>query len=186
MKKIFIRSVIATIFACVSANACAASKNTLSLDYAQSHLQFKDEEFQDKPKGVNVKYRYEIDNHWGFIGSLTYTHQEDYLKRNNITLSNVDMFYSALNFGPSYRFNKNISIYGLIGAARARIELKSPQISIFKDTEIELAYGAGLQINPAKNIAIDVAYEYSKLSFEHSNLKDIKFGTWMLGVGYRF
>ncbi|HGJ5898912.1 Ail/Lom family outer membrane beta-barrel protein [Arsenophonus apicola] len=56
----------------------------------------------------------------------------------------------------------------------------------FKDTETELVYGVGLQINPVKNIAIDVAYEYSKLSFEHSNLRDIKFGTWMLGVGYRF
>ncbi|WGL94182.1 Ail/Lom family outer membrane beta-barrel protein [Arsenophonus nasoniae] len=186
MKKILVSAVVASIFTNITVSANAAGKNTLSLDYAQSHLQFKDEEFKDKPKGVNIKYRYEIDNHWGFIGSLTYTHQEDYLKLNNIKLTDVDMYYSSLNFGPSYRFNKNISIYGLIGAARARIEAKSPRVSTFKDTETELVYGVGLQINPVKNIAFDVAYEYSKLSFEHSNLKDIKFGTWMLGVGYRF
>lgn len=186
MKKIFIRSVIATIFACVSANACAASKNTLSLDYAQSHLQFKDEEFQDKPKGINIKYRYEIDNHWGFIGSLTYTNQEDYLKIYDIKVANVDIIYSSLSFGPSYRFNRNISLYGLIGAARGRVEAKSPFANAFKDTEIELVYGAGLQINPVENLAIDVTYEHTKLSFEHTNLKNIKVGSWMLGVGYRF
>ncbi|QLK88716.1 hypothetical protein E3U36_09700 [Arsenophonus endosymbiont of Aphis craccivora] len=51
---------------------------------------------------------------------------------------------------------------------------------------MELVYGAGLQINPVENVAIDVTYEHTKLSFEHTTLKNIKVGTWMLGVGYRF
>ncbi|WP_119711034.1 Ail/Lom family outer membrane beta-barrel protein [Arsenophonus endosymbiont of Aleurodicus floccissimus] len=67
-----------------------------------------------------------------------------------------------------------------------RVEAKSPFANAFKDTEIELVYGAGLQTNPVENLAIDVTYEHTKLSFEHTNLKNIKVGTWMLGVGYRF
>lgn len=42
-----------------------------------------------------------------------------------------------------------------------------------------MAYGVGVQFNPLPNIAIDASYEHTKLS-------DIKVGTWMLGVGYRF
>lgn len=88
------------------------------------------------------------------------------------------MIYFSLSFGPSYRFNKNISIYGLIGAARKRIEVKSPLISALRDTETELVYGVGLQVNSLKNMTIDISYEYTKLSFEQSNLNDIKVGGW--------
>ena len=103
-------------------------------------------------RGINVKYRYKIDHQWGIISSFTYTHQENSLKFYHAKFTDIAMIYSSLSFGPSYCFNKNIIIYGLICAARKRIEVKSPLISAFGDTETELVYGVGLQVNSLKKI----------------------------------
>ncbi|MFS1539295.1 MAG: Ail/Lom family outer membrane beta-barrel protein [Candidatus Phlomobacter fragariae] len=165
MKKVLIRSTLASVFAFMSANSYAVGESTLSLDYVQNHIRGMDE----KPKGFNIKYRYEIDNHWGAIGSFAYTNKEF-----NDSNSNADFHYYSLNAGPVYRFNEYISAYGLIGMARETFEIKESNVAF-----MGLAYGVGLQFNPAKNIAIDASYEYSEM-------KEMKINTWMIGFGYRF
>ncbi|WP_016605120.1 Ail/Lom family outer membrane beta-barrel protein, partial [Yersinia pestis] len=40
-------------------------------------------------------------------------------------------------------------------------------------------YGAGLQFNPAENVALDVSYEQSRI-------RNVDVGTWVAGVGYTF
>ncbi|MDM6721758.1 Ail/Lom family outer membrane beta-barrel protein [Escherichia coli] len=45
--------------------------STLSLDFAQGSATIKGGDIKD-PKGVNIKYRYEMDSTWGGLASLTY------------------------------------------------------------------------------------------------------------------
>jgi len=161
-----------------SSTANAENESTISVGYAQSHVKFDGETLKEHPKGVNLKYRYEIDSNWGVIGSFTYTHQDYNFYFNNRNVGNGDLDYYSLTAGPVYRFNDYISAYGLVGAAHGKesVDVYSEKYS---ESKTAVAYGAGLQINPVKNIAIDASYEYSKLD-------DVKVGTWMLGVGYRF
>ncbi|WP_063655933.1 Ail/Lom family outer membrane beta-barrel protein [Candidatus Arsenophonus triatominarum] len=179
MKKVLIASTVASVFAFMSANSYAVGESTLSLGYAQSHLKVGGEKIGDNnPKGFNIKYRYEIDNHWGVIGSFAYTHQGYNFYYDKIKVADVDVDYYSLNAGPVYRFNEYISAYGLIGLAHGKVEVGAEGDSA-NDSATRLAYGVGLQFNPVKNIAIDASYEYSKLD-------ELKAGTWMIGVGYRF
>ncbi|MGJ0625642.1 Ail/Lom family outer membrane beta-barrel protein [Xenorhabdus bovienii] len=186
MKKTLLTAVIATglsIFA-FGANASSSGKSTISLGYAQSSANangikvFKSDgtEWNTKQHGLNLKYRYELDDHFGVVGSLTYT-----LNRfENDHAGNVTKFKSdsySLLAGPSYRFNDYISAYGMIGAAHNKIKIQGD--SEFDISKTSLAYGAGLQFNPIENIAVDASYQYSKFN-------DIKVGTWVLGIGYSF
>ncbi|MBG3078852.1 outer membrane beta-barrel protein [Proteus mirabilis] len=162
----------------LSFNAHAALNNTLSVGYAKSSIKFEGNKLEDNPKGVNFKYNHEFDNNWGVIGSLTYTKltYDFYSYWGKIGTTEID--YVSLTAGPSYRFNDYFSAYGLIGLGHVNQEDK------FYDyrgdyNKTSLAYGVGFQVNPIPNIAIDASYEYSKLD-------DAKFGTWVLGVGYRF
>lgn len=201
MKKIFITSLIATLFASVSINAFAAGKTTLSLDYAQNYLRIKDSDLKkmDHPDGINIKYRHEINHHLGIIGSFTHTAQEEKINvssfNNFMQLDSMEISYSSLSVGPGYRFNDYISIYGLVGFARSRIEFEGKvgmlgiatiPVSRSIKSKNAFVYGAGVQFNPVKNLAIDVSYEYTKLSYKNIDLDDINIGSWMLGVGYRF
>ncbi|HGJ5854794.1 Ail/Lom family outer membrane beta-barrel protein [Arsenophonus nasoniae] len=179
MKKTLVISSIISTVALISANAHASKENTISVGYAQSSAKLGVKggniDLDDNAKGLNIKLRYEIDNNWGAIGSFTYTHK-GYNFNGGYAKGDID--YYAWNVGPAYRFNEYVSVYGLVGIGHGKAEIKSPIYSD-SDSETGLAYGAGLQFNPVKNIAIDASYEYSKLG-------DLKVGTWMLGVGYRF
>ncbi|HGJ5854401.1 Ail/Lom family outer membrane beta-barrel protein [Arsenophonus nasoniae] len=178
MKKVLIAATVASVFAFMSANSYAVGESTLSLGYAQSHAKVSGEKIDDNPKGFNIKYRYEIDNHWGVIGSFAYTHQGYNFYYGKMKIADADIDYYSLNAGPVYRFNEYISAYGLIGLAHGKVEARAVGYSA-DDSATGLAYGVGLQFNPVKNIAIDASYEYSKLD-------EVKAGTWMIGVGYRF
>ncbi|EOW5147519.1 Ail/Lom family outer membrane beta-barrel protein, partial [Escherichia coli] len=46
-------------------------------------------------------------------------------------------------------------------------------------SKTSVVYGAGIQFNPVPNWVVDASYEYTKLG-------DVKVGTWMTGIGYRF
>ncbi|OTA17323.1 virulence-related outer membrane protein [Xenorhabdus vietnamensis] len=168
-----------------NANANKSNKNTISLGYAQSNASLKnnieiyhnDMKMDKKQYGLNLKYRYEFNEHIGVIGSLTYTqyvHEYDYLG----SFSKFKWKNTSLMAGPTYRFNDYISAYGLIGATRSKVGFSDAKDNNFK-TETRLSYGVGLQFNPTLNWAVDASYSYA-------NLKDAKLGTWVLGVGYRF
>ncbi|MBG2838872.1 MULTISPECIES: Ail/Lom family outer membrane beta-barrel protein [Proteus] len=163
----------------LSFNAQAALDNTLSVGYAQTSIKV-DDKMDDDLKGINFKYNHEFDNNWGVIGSLTYTKltYNYYGRWGKIGSTEID--YVSLTAGPSYRFNDYFSAYGLIGLGHINQE-----DNFFYDNDNDklskssMAYGLGLQINPIPNVAIDASYEYSKID-------GAKFGTWILGVGYRF
>lgn len=76
MKKAVLTTIIASaLFATGIANA-ELKQNTISLGYAQSHVKAGGESLDENPSGVNIKYRYELDDKWGVASSFTYTNQE--------------------------------------------------------------------------------------------------------------
>ncbi|SFN88027.1 Ail/Lom family outer membrane beta-barrel protein [Xenorhabdus japonica] len=168
-----------------NANASNSNKNTISLGYAQSNGSLKnnleiyhnDEKMKTNQHGLNLKYRYEFNEHFGVIGSLTYTqyvHKYDFYG----SLSKFEWKNTSLMAGPTYRFNNYISAYGLIGATYNKAGFSNVEDNNTQ-TRTSLSYGAGLQFNPTPNWAVDASYSYT-------NLKYAKLGTWVLGVGYHF
>lgn len=149
--------------------------------------------------GFNIKYRYELDDSWGVIGSFTYA-WGDFDGNYNLSRSS-DVYYSYeghikskyLNVmaGPSYRFNDYASFYGMIGVANNQIKSSyswndhgfysnslSHDDGNEKHNKTNVAYGVGLQTNPVKNVVIDVAYEGAAGGLNSSG--------FTLGVGYSF
>lgn len=178
MKNLVLATLIAAGISALSINVHAASESTISAGYAQSHVKVQGDKLKENPKGFNVKYRYELDDNWGIVGSFTYTHQGYDFYNGGRKVANVDLDYYSLTAGPAYRINEYVSAYGLIGAAHGKAEAKSGGNS-HSESKTEFAYAAGLQINPIPNMAIDASYEYSKIG-------ELKVGTWVIGVGYRF
>ncbi|EDI0784779.1 Ail/Lom family outer membrane beta-barrel protein [Salmonella enterica subsp. enterica serovar Brandenburg] len=161
-------------------------QNTLSGGYAHSHAKFAGE--GENLKGFNVKYRHELNDMWGIVGSFAYTNfNKDY----NMMLPNAngvlektkvasyDLDYFSLTAGPSLRFNEYLSAYALIGVGYGKAHAWLDGYASASEHKTSPAFGAGLQFNPVPNMTIDASYEYSKLG-------DVKVGTWMAGVGYRF
>ncbi|MBS9425050.1 Ail/Lom family outer membrane beta-barrel protein [Photorhabdus caribbeanensis] len=179
MKRTLVASVVAAGLS-VFAFAANADEHTISGGYAQSHMKFGDDKVDDHPKGLNLKYRYELDNNWGVISSFTYTYLGYEFYSGGRKVAKADIDYYSLMAGPTYRFNDYVSAYGMVGAARGKVK-----VSDFVHSESEsnsktsIGYGLGLQFNPMPNWTIDTSYEYSKLG-------ETKVGTWVVGVGYRF
>lgn len=151
-----------------SAGMAQAASGTIIIGYAQTHI-LRAPQSVTMP-GVNVKYNWESDQRWGIIGSLAYTAKN----MAGGTLTGV-----SLTTGPSFRFNKVLKAYLLAGGGYGRIDAGNDRVSASGVT-----YGAGLQVNPQKNIAIDASYVYTSLPVDGS--VSINAGTWMPGVGYRF
>ncbi len=175
MKSTLVASVV-TAGLSVFTFAANAGDHTISGGYAQSHVKFNGEKIDGNPKGkgFNLKYRYELDNNFGVISSLTYTHKG---------FDKSDVNYYSLMAGPTYRFNEYVSIYGMVGAARGEFEVPVLNGS-YTEGKSSVSYGLGLQFNPMPNWTIDTSYEYAK--FNDARLGDLKVGTWVVGVGYRF
>lgn len=170
-----------------------ASTQTLSLGYAQSKIQnFKD------IRGVNFKYRYEWDSPLSVIGSLTYmSGSGDYTP----TVASMDIFdghakvkYYSLAAGPAWRINQYISAYGLLGVNYNKVDYREGWYNYegryvymgetsLSENKTALMYGAGLQINPVENLAVDIGYEGSRLDVAG---KDMSINGFTLNVGYRF
>lgn len=95
---------------------------------------------------------------------------------------------------PAYRFNEKISIYGMIGWSHTKVEIYTNWLDhesgnyVNQDSGSQSKdnvgyYGIGLQINPTKNIAIDIGYEGA----QSSNAKDNKkMNAFNIGAGYKF
>ncbi|MBD2783337.1 outer membrane beta-barrel protein [Xenorhabdus sp. DI] len=185
MKKALLTSAIVAGLSISSFTANANDKHTISLGYAQSDLRMKttvrdDLNLKDlkDPRGLNLKYRYEINDNWGVIGSVTQTKLK-IIYHNDLAnnIGNEDITYRSLVAGPTYRFNEYVSTYALIGAANVK-DHQTVQLDTSKK-KTALAYGAGLQFNPISSVAVDVSYEYS-------DFNQAKAGTWTVGVGYHF
>lgn len=176
--KLFI-SMIMIVLSTLSFSTSATLKNTFSLGYAQSQLKMDSNNVTDTPKGINIKYNYKLMNDWGMFGSFTYN-KEKYSFDINDSKGNINYNYYLFSIGPSYRFNEYINLYGLIGISSINMKLNCENNSgNIHFNKISNSYGAGLQYNPVAKLAIDASYEYSKLN-------NIEFGTWVIGLGYRF
>lgn len=178
MNKLLIAVAVASVIGSVDVANADGLHHTVSVGYAQTDAKILGT--SNQMPGVNLKYHWEEpDSGVGVIGSFSYT------KKN---LSNDDasgkLTYYSVTAGPSYRFNDYVNIYALLGVAYGKIEAESEYASAW-ESKTAFAYGAGVQVNPIENVAIDASYVYTQFSNEYGG-GNIDAGTWMLGVGYRF
>lgn len=148
--------------------------HSLTLGYSQAKVQ----DFKNI-YGANAKYRYEwTDSPWGVITSFTYmggTKGYREVSGRNILQEHAKINYYSLSAGPTYRFNDVVSVYGVLGMNISKVDSSyyrqrdqnSPQVittrSNSNKTKGAFMYGAGIQINPWENLAIDIGYEGSRV-----------------------
>ena len=178
MKRAVLATFIVGAFFASGAASAEQLKHTVLGGYAQSNVKADGENLKDDSTGFNVKYRYELNENLGVVSSFTYTGASYNYYFGGYKIGNVDLDYYSISAGPSYRFNDYVSAYGLLGIAHGRVEANALGFSD-SESKTSATYGVGLQFNPVPNWAIDTSYEYSKLG-------DVKVGTWMVGIGYRF
>ncbi|HHB9499195.1 TPA: Ail/Lom family outer membrane beta-barrel protein [Salmonella enterica] len=90
---------------------------------------------------------------------------------NNYGYKVGDADYTSLLVGPSYRFNDYLNAYVMIGAANGHIKDNWGN----SDNKTAFAYGAGIQLNPVENIAVNASYEHTSFSTDADS--DVKAGT---------
>lgn len=182
------------IAACLGCSTLAqADQQTVSLGYAQGKVQDA-----GNINGINLKYRYEWDSPISVIGSFTYMSGNDnysYLLTRDIIDNKIDLNYYSLSVGPAYRFNEFISLYGLLGFNYNKVDYTSSWTNYESgsyrymgdekgsQSRTSFMYGAGVQINPIENVAIDIGYEGS--SIDDGN-KSHTINGFNIAVGYRF
>lgn len=147
--------------------------------------------------GVNLKYRYETASPLSLMGSFTWLSGDQsfisYANRDRLE-NKVDIKSYSLMAGPAWRVNEYISIYGLFGLNYIKADVNShwfnwegQLVDLGYLTEhhkkTAVAYGAGIQINPLENIAVDIGYEGSTFKMAGGNYHLNGFN---LAVGYRF
>ncbi|AOR63196.1 Ail/Lom family outer membrane beta-barrel protein [Pectobacterium wasabiae] len=167
---------LSTLIACTMGITVAQATQTVSLGYAQA----KFEDFKDL-KGITAKYHYQGDSSLGIIGSFTYVSAEQTEYYQNASSDFYKLKYYSLMAGPSYRFNEYVSVYGLagIGHGKSSWEKGDAVRESSSGKKSSFAYGAGIQITPVANWAIDIGYEGTKLD-------DERVDGFNIGVGYRF
>lgn len=165
---------------CFLVSPVYATTSTISVGYAQSHLAWHGHAVQNSPQGINIKYRYNINEELGLIGSFTYTNKSkrDYLINGKTKLGSGYADYASWTAGPAYRINDFISAYGLIGISHFRTGEKV-EGGVDKERRNSFVYGGGLQFDATKDISLDVSYEKAKAIKLNGN-------TWILGLGYKF
>ena len=171
MKKIACLSALAMVMA-FSAGSAVAGQVTVSGGYAQSDFQG----FANKADGFNLKYRYEWDDSpLGVIGSFTYTEKS---RTDSDGLYNKGQYYGVTG-GPAYRINDWASVYGVVGVGYVKCQKIDDQRHKNDFRDAGFSYGAGVQLNPIKDVALD-------FSCEQSRIRSVDVGTWIAGVGYSF
>lgn len=182
MKKVILLSTLAAALS-VSALAHAENSHSVSVGYAYGKLE------DIKMKGVNVKYRYEWESPISVVGSFTYmSANQTEFERDWVI--NTDAKNYSLSVGPAYRFNDYVSIYGLLGINNFKYHStlgtkNSEGINLEgRSTSTSLANTSfGVQVNPIKNMVIDIAYTWAKTSVLDENYNINGFN---IGIGYRF
>ncbi|EAA7762217.1 outer membrane beta-barrel protein [Salmonella enterica] len=174
MKKIAVAVLFGLALGSIGVANAAGYKNTVSIGYAYTDLSGW---LSGNANGANIKYNWEdLDSGFGAMGSVTYTSADIH----NYGYKVGDADYTSLLVGPSYRFNDYLSAYVMIGAANGHIKDNWGN----SDNKAAFAYGAGIQLNPIENIAVNASYEHTRFSTDADS--DVKAGTWVLGVGYSF
>lgn len=189
--------IVCVALATITGNAFAAvSSNTLSLGYTHATVKTPDNGKHDL-KGTNFKFRHEFSSWLGLMGSFTLAKNENnhngwyqgygYDKDAGKWVQDKLMYgkvitekqqYYSLSVGPSFRLNDYVSAYALAGASQTKSTVSTRQGKI-SDKHTAISYSAGVQVNPVKNWAIDVAYE-------GSGSGDWSTSAFIIGVGYRF
>ncbi|HFF0860909.1 TPA: Ail/Lom family outer membrane beta-barrel protein [Escherichia coli] len=151
-------------------------------------------------KGINVKYRYEFTDHLGGIASLSYASA----KKSRTTMTGDKAFhyeslrgrYVSLMAGPVWQVSEQLSLYGMAGMAHTRwsdsvqdyrrdevtqgdVRVTTTASDGHSARHLTLAWGAGLQFNPADTVVVDLAYEVAG----HG---DWRTDAFIVGIGYRF
>ncbi|HEC7758704.1 TPA: outer membrane beta-barrel protein [Salmonella enterica subsp. enterica serovar Muenchen] len=159
-----------------------AEKHSLSLGYATGFLSADGYASGDNghPDGMNFKYRYEFTDQWGVIGSFTFAGD---VLGSGVPVK-VEWNYTSYMVGPSWRFNDFVSIYYLMGLARADTHVTTSSVMKYKKNAY--AGSLGVQINPWPNVVFDVGYEGARFNSYPGKGTDIDSGLFTLGVGYRF
>lgn len=158
-----------------------------------------------QPQGMFIRYRYELDDTWGVMGSITYAvgdmdnhflsgekakNKKDAHKIERRFSNRVKTDYVSLLAGPTVRANQWVSAFGLLGVALHSVEnsmyemnksgMPSKQVTRSKkSSNTSLAYALGLQFNVYEGLVIDAAWAGAG----HGNWKSSGFN---LGVGYKF
>jgi len=191
MKTLFIGSALIAILG-LSTQA-QADRQTITLGYAHSKVQDL-----KNINGVNVKYRYEWNSPFSIMGSFTYMGGKSdysYLATKDIIDNKVDLKYYSLSAGPAYRINSYVSVYGLVGVNYNKADYSTRWLNYesgsYRDmgttdgsiSKTSFMYGAGVQINPIENVAVDIGYEGSSLN---DGEKNHAINGFNIGVGYRF
>ena len=194
---------IALAFLVLPCIALAEERNSVTLGYAHG-LQggFKKTVTTPVPgtslkndtgvnNGINVKYRYEINDNVGVISSLTYMKQSAnssvIAEGKKATLGKFSLTQTSFSMGPSYRFNEYISLYGTVGATQlnGKFEpaknLKDVGVKKVEIKKLAPVYSLGLQINPVKNSVSDASLERRARKGQFADQT-----TGIIGVGYRF
>lgn len=185
------KAILSTLLlSCALIGNAQADNHSVSIGYAQSKVQ----DFKNI-RGVNLQYRYEFDAPVSLLGSFSYMKgdksQKDHFYGHTIK-DQVDTEYYSVLIGPAYRVNDYVSLYALGGMAHVKADGKSSWIwpngvlateaSVFKSST-SFAYGAGVIINPIKNVSINVGYEGTKADLAGG---DYSINGFNIGVGYRF
>ncbi|ECG0109319.1 outer membrane beta-barrel protein [Salmonella enterica] len=192
MKKLAV--VIITGLMCGSmgfANASDLLQNTASVGYAFSHIND-----YGNLNGINLSYRYEFTPEWGILGSFTWATASK-SERSGSVDEGLYKYDSKLNYysllaGPVYRINDFVSLYGQIGVGYIKAhgsESDTYRNSYDKDnfslSKTGFAYGAGVQFNPVKNLALTAGYEGATFSSVDDS-GSINPNGFNVSVGYRF
>ncbi|MDC9581525.1 Ail/Lom family outer membrane beta-barrel protein [Xenorhabdus sp. PR6a] len=169
-----------------------ADSQTVAVGYAQSKVQaFKN------IRGVNLHYRYEWDSPLTIIGSLTYMKgdKEGSDRVNNaFWQAKADAKYYSLLVGPAYRIDDQVSVYALLGFSHTKIDVTENEYTEISgkrkhsfwnihEKATNIAYGAGVEFNPVRNLSLYAGYEGSAAKF---NGKDHGINGFNVGVGYHF
>lgn len=175
-----------------------AQDHSVSVGYAQGKVSDG-----DTLKGANIKYRYEWDSPVSVIGSMTYMSGDKNIRETKVIAPDIisgkrKTDYFSISAGPAYRFNDKVSVYGTVGWAQTKVKgdnmkwLNHMGGGVYEDmgsiggakkTRNTASYGVGVQINPVKNLVIDVAYEGAGSSNGFNNKS---MNAFSLGVGYKF
>lgn len=136
----------------------------------------------DHLNGANFKYGYQPeDSALGLITSFTLTGDSDKEYDQGVKAEG-DIGYASLMVGATYQLTDWLKPYAMIGVGRAGYKIDityQNDKETVKDHDTAFSYGAGVQIEPVKDIYINAGYEGSRLF-------DTQVNTFTVGAGYRF
>ncbi|WP_234911133.1 MULTISPECIES: Ail/Lom family outer membrane beta-barrel protein [Vibrio] len=174
---------LATVLFAVATSYANAASHTIHLGYAQTDL----EQITDKLHGLTVKYRFEGTSNLGFLASATITGLENKeyqdLATTNLQLvekSKRTYSYGSFHFGPVYRLNDTVSLYGTVGYSQLVVESKRDGKDAGKIEDGNFAGGLGFEFNITQRLAMNTGLEYT----QHLSNSDAY--TYAISLGYRF